>query len=100
MSNKAQGTQSTTTGEPKTLMLPVAEVESEVTGTGTVPLRVQLKGQRPENRLLLEFDSNRELIETIHEAKKRGGTVWVRFDVGSDKRSLTGGKLVVRDLLE
>lgn len=64
-----------------------------------VKLRVRLKGQRPENRFLLEFDSDRELVETIHEAKKRGGTVWVRFGVESNK-NLTGLELVVRDVLE
>lgn len=82
--------------EEKELELPVAEVESLVDPFGK--LRVRLKGQRPENRLLLEFNCTKDLIETIHEAKKRGGMVWVKFKVNG--KELVDGKLVVRDLLE
>jgi len=103
------------------LELPVTEVESVVTDGDEVRLRVRLKGQRTENRFLLDFRSNADLIETLHEAKKRNGTVWVRFRVervqqpegaeppararGQRSRptalfSLTGPELVVRDLLE
>jgi hypothetical protein len=63
-----------------------------------VPLRVRLKGQRPEDECLLEFTANADLIKAIHDAKKRGGTVWVRFGVSG--RTPTNGTLVVRDILE
>lgn len=86
------------------LELPVAEIESDVSdNSGGVKLRVRLKGQRPDNKCLLEFHCNADLIETIHEAKKRGGTVWVRFKVkkvNEEGKTLEQGELVVRDILE
>ncbi|MBI2839685.1 MAG: hypothetical protein HYX75_15345 [Acidobacteria bacterium] len=84
----------------KRVELPVTIVETEATPGGEQKvIRVCLKGQRPGDRCLIEFDVDRELIETIHEAKKRNGTVWMQFDV-KRKRRLRNGQLVVRDLLE
>lgn len=86
--------------------LPVAEIESEVESitkngnkTVEVTLRVRFKGQRPEDKCLLKLSAHPDFIKAVHDAKKRGGTVWVRFEVTNDK-DLTKAKLVVRDLLE
>lgn len=102
--------------EKKWLELPVAEVETVVTCDNTGTIRFRLKGQRPDSKCLLELSTDKELIESIHEAKKRGGTVWVRFSInkstsecGKDKDGkslckptfcLTNPELVVRDILE
>lgn len=91
----------------KELMIPVAEVETVVSCKHTGTIRVRLKGQRPENKCLLAFSSAPDLIETIHDTKKRGGTVWVRFNVDEKEKcgekesfSLKEPELVVRDFLE
>jgi len=101
--------------EEKELELPVAEVESEVSEVSKVEspaskpdgarvrLRARLKGQKPDSKCLLEFESGKELVETIHEAKKRNGTVWVRFKLrkkGTLSQLLVDPELVVRDQLE
>lgn len=87
--------------EENTLYLPVAAVESSVrvgSGSSDMSLGVRFKGQWPEDKCLLQLIVNSNFIKAIHDTKKRGGTVWVRFKVdGSD---LNGPEIVVRDVLE
>jgi hypothetical protein len=82
------------------LELPVGELESVVPATGALltTVRVRLKGQRPDDECRLELTASTELLKVIHKAKERGGTVWIRFSVNNN--NLTGGTLVVRDILE
>jgi len=91
----------------KKLELPVTEVESEATSGDKVLLRVRLKGQRPEDECLLKFIVKDDLIKAIHDAKKRGGTIWVRFNIVDvpelsleKTANLIEPRLVVRDVLE
>lgn len=81
------------------LELPVGELETVATVEHNATVQVRFKGQRPDDKCLLELTVNTDFLKAIHAAKERGGSVWVRFEVAYSK-SLLDPHLVVRDILE
>ncbi len=89
------------------LLLPVAAIESETrvreaendgVKLDVIRINVRLKGQRPDDEFLLKFYVSPDAVKNIHNAKKRGGEVFVSLQPGDG--ALKDGEIVVRDILE
>jgi hypothetical protein len=74
--------------------LQVAEIEAS-----SSDVRVRLKAQDPDDQAAIVLGPPTDpFLKLAQEAKKRGGTVWLRFKVAGNK--LEDGRLIVRDQVE
>ncbi len=98
----------------KFIDLQVAEIEAWLNARPPAPpappppppvmtASVRLKAQRPDDETLIGVTSTPEVLKLAHDAKKRGGTVWLRvsFPEGTEPPlTLTVVGLIVKDVLE